>query len=192
MTPKELKNSILKQAFEGKLLPHDENLQSIPLVNESMNYEVDFEIPSNWIVSSLEKVITVLPSKKYQILESQVLKKGKFIVISQSKDYSIGYSNDESKVCNFGKPIIVFGDHTTEIKVIDSKFVVGADGVKLFLTNDNLVYYKYLYYQLVFCCRDLQKKGGYSRHYKYLKEMPFVFPPLEEQMKIVENRIWGK
>ena len=188
MTPKELENSILQRAIQGRLVTqNDSDIPiDISLIKKRPIDEFEFDLPSNWVLAHLESVAALIPSKKYQVLESQVLKEGVYPVISQSKEYSIGFSNDEEKVFRHNIPVIVFGDHTTEIKVIDFDFVVGADGVKIFLPNSFLVP-KYLYYVMKYRCIDLKKIGGYSRHYKYLKNKPIPIPPISEQKRIVEK-----
>ena len=186
MTPQELKNSILQLAIQGKLVEQREADRPVDLSSIKMKptEEYDFELPSKWVIGHLESITDAVPSKSYQILESQVLKEGLYAVISQSKAYSIGFSNEIEKVYHHDAPVIVFGDHTTEIKLVDFDFVVGADGVKIFSPKSVLDPH-YFYYVMQFLCIDLNKVGGYSRHYKYIKNKPIPIPPLAEQKRIV-------
>ena len=147
--------------------------------------EKPFEIPESWEWGRLESIVNSVPSKQYQILESEVRTSGKFAVISQSKEYSIGFTDISEKVYHHVNPVIVFGDHTTEVKYVEFDFVVGADGVKIFEPLDGLLLAKYLFYVLLFNTYDLSKVGGYSRHYKFLKNKPIPLPPLAEQKRIV-------
>lgn len=187
MTAQELKNSILQLAVQGKLVQQNPSDASINLngIKLKKTDEYEFEIPNSWKSAHLEAITIVMPSKQYQILESEVKQSGKYSVISQSKAYSIGFTDDESKIYHHEKPVVVFGDHTTEVKYIDFDFVVGADGVKIFDPIDKVVIAKYLFYVLQFYSRDLNKVGGYSRHYKYIKNKPIPLPPLAEQERIV-------
>ena len=147
--------------------------------------EKPFDIPKSWEWVRLESIVNSVPSKQYQILESEVRTSGKFAVISQSKEYSIGFTDISEKVYHHVNPVIVFGDHTTEVKYVEFDFVVGADGVKIFEPLDGLLLAKYLFYVLLFNTYDLSKVGGYSRHYKFLKNKPIPLPPLAEQKRIV-------
>lgn len=147
--------------------------------------EKPFDIPESWEWVRLESIVNSVPSKQYQILESEVRTSGKFAVISQSKEYSIGFTDISEKVYHHVNPVIVFGDHTTEVKYVEFDFVVGADGVKIFEPLDGLLLAKYLLYVLLFNTYDLSKVGGYSRHYKFLKNKPIPLPPLAEQKRIV-------
>lgn len=187
MTPQELKNSILQLAIQGKLV--EPNVQDCPIdlsvIKQKKTDDYEFELPDNWRLAHLETITKNIPSKAYQVLESQVLPEGKFPVISQSKEYSIGFSNERNKVYHHNRPVIIFGDHTTEVKFVNFDFVVGADGVKIFEPNYDIVNDKYLLYVFKFYVRDLSKVGGYSRHYKYIKNKPIPLPPLDEQKRIV-------
>ena len=187
MTPRELKNSILQLAIQGKLVAPNIKDFSVDLsvINQKKTDDYEFELPDNWKLAHLESVTKNVPSKQYQILESQVLADGRFPVISQSKAYSIGFSNEADKVYHHDKPVIIFGDHTTEVKFVEFDFVVGADGVKIFEPIDDIIADKFLFYIFEFYSRDLSKIGGYSRHYKYIKNKPIPIPPFAEQKRIV-------
>ena len=187
MTPHELKNSILQLAIQGKLV--EPNIRDFPVdlsaIKQKKTDEYEFELPDNWRLAHLESITKNIPSKKYQILKSQALADGRFPVISQSKAYSIGFSNEADKVYHHDRPLIIFGDHTSEVKFVEFDFVVGADGVKIFEPIDDIIVGKFLFYIFQFYSRDLSKIGGYSRHYKYIKNKPFPLPPLAEQKRIV-------
>lgn len=187
MTPQELKNSILQLAIQGKLV--EPNIRDFPVdlsaIKQKKTDDYEFELPDNWRLAHLESITKNIPSKQYQILESQVLADGRFPVISQSKAYSIGFSNEADKVYHHDRPVIIFGDHTTEVKFVEFDFVIGADGVKIFEPIDDIIVGKFLFYIFQFYSRDLNKIGGYSRHYKYIKNKPFPLPPLAEQKRIV-------
>lgn len=187
MTPQELRNSILQLAIQGKLV--ESNIRDLPVdlsaIKQKKTDDYEFELPDYWRLAHLESITKNIPSKQYQILESQVLADGRFPVISQSKAYSIGFSNEAEKVYHHDRPVIIFGDHTTEVKFVEFDFVVGADGVKIFEPIGDIITDKFLFYIFLFYSRDLNKIGGYSRHYKYIKNKPIPLPPIAEQKRIV-------
>ena len=78
------------------------------------------------------------------------------------------------------EPIVLFGDHTRETKLIDFDFVVGADGVKLL----HPVSLHTAYYFLALQWLPLESRG-YGRHFKLLKASFIPLPPLAEQHRIV-------
>lgn len=190
MTPVQLKNSILQLAIEGKLVEQrKEEYVSTALFNAKKNTDMEilgFEIPNNWELSTIEGIANIISTKKYQIRESEILKDGLYPVISQSKEAVIGYSNEKNKLLVINKPVIIFGDHTTIVKYIDFDFVVGADGIKIFEPISDIDP-KFFKYTIDFLSIGLEKKGGYSRHYKFIKHLSLPVPPLAEQKRIVEK-----
>ena len=185
--PDAMKKSILKLAIQGKLVEQKKDDLPVDLtgIKPKRTDDYEFEVPENWKLSHLETITKGIPSKQYQILESEVQRSGKFPVISQSKAYSIGFTDKREKVYYHENPVVIFGDHTTEVKYVEFDFVVGADGVKIFEPVYKIANAKFLFYVLQFYSKDLSKVGGYSRHYKFIKNKPIPLPPLAEQKRIV-------
>ena len=104
---------------------------------------------------------------------------GKYPIIDQSKEYIVGYTNEDNPIIP-DNGIIVFGDHTREIKYIDFPFYTGADGTKL-LHCQQSVFPLFGYYS---CCSQRIPNTGYNRHYKFLKEADYIIPSLTEQRAI--------
>ena len=111
---------------------------------------------------------------------TEFLEEGEFPVVDQGQVLVACFVNDRSRVCNVIPPVIVFGDHTRSIKYVDFEFAMGADGTKVLVPkveSDT----KYLYYAL----KAIEiPAAGYSRHYKFLKEIQIPLPPLAEQKRI--------
>ena len=79
--------------------------------------------------------------------------------------------------------MVIFGDHTRIFKYVDFPFAVGADGTKLLYPNDDVLDARFFYYALL----NLKVPNkGYNRHYRYLRELAVVCPPLPEQRVIAE------
>ena len=76
---------------------------------------------------------------------------------------------------------MVFGDHTCAVKLVETPFAQGADGIKILRTVDTLDP-RFLYY--VLRIRPLES-NGYQRHFSKLKEHEIPLPPLEVQKEIV-------
>ena len=116
-----------------------------------------------------------------QIKSEEIQKDGVFPVISQGQSFIDGYYSDESKVI-YDSPIILFGDHTRNVKYIDFPFVVGADGTKLhkvIRANE-----RYVYYWMCHASQCIADRG-YARHYSLLQKECFTLPPSAEQIRIV-------
>lgn len=134
-----------------------------------------------WSKKSFEDIFTKISVKKHQIKTTEYLEFGEYPVVDQGQKKIIAYSNDKDKVLKVPDTgLIVFGDHTREIKFIDFDFVVGADGTQVLNTKEGYDL-KFYYYHLL-----IQKipNNGYSRHFKFLKEMIFFKPSLKEQKAI--------
>ena len=145
--------------------------------------EIPFAIPENWVWVRLSNLCHSIPSKPYQILQKETQTTGIYPVVSQSKNMIDGYSNEKDKLFS-EVPVIIFGDHTRVIKLIDFEFIVGADGTKILkpiLTNE-----KYIEFALKALTINMVDRG-YSRHFQFIKDLPIPLPPLTEQQQIVEK-----
>ena len=133
-----------------------------------------------WQHKEFEKCLTkVTYTNKIQQFDFK--ESGKYPIISQNAEFISGYWDDDKDVFKLSKPVVIFGDHTRCLKYIDFDFVLGADGVKILQTIDEILP-KYLYYYLQYIPID---NLGYSRHYKLLKEKIIKYPTIEQQQKIV-------
>lgn len=203
---KKLREYILSLAVRGKLVEQDENDEpasvllekireekerlvkekkikkekSLPEISED---EIPYELPKGWEWVRLPEIYYSYGNSSKKIKTNEILDKGKYPVVSQSKEIIIGYSDEEEKVINLhGKSTIVFGDHTKEVKYIDFDFICGADGVKILVPT--IIYDKYLYWLLKSI--DLDSRD-YGRHFKILNQSIVQLPPLNEQKRIVEK-----
>jgi len=134
-----------------------------------------------WEVKQFSDVLSRVNGKNYQIQTTDYKTYGAYPVVDQGKDRVVAYSDSSDKLysCPDGG-VIVFGDHTCVIKYIDFDFIVGADGTQIIRAK------------LGECTRFLAYKlelsgitsTGYNRHFKFLKELQFSMPLLEEQIAI--------
>lgn len=117
-----------------------------------------------------------------KIPENTFLKEGKYPIYSQGKDSEIAYTNIDDGLCN-KIPVVLFGDHTREFKLIKEPFYIGADGVKLIRPKEGTQYdVEFLYYLLRY--RDIPNTG-YNRHYKWVKLFRLPVPPMKKQLEFV-------
>ena len=139
--------------------------------------------PNDWIIKPFTDCITNEASpNKLKIQKNKFKEYGKYPIIDQSVEFIAGYTDDSSKVYNGDLPIVIFGDHTRIFKFIKFPFALGADGTKILVPKTEYLNPKYFYY---FLSGINIENHGYSRHYKFLKEIKIVIPPLPTQKKIV-------
>ena len=182
-----LRKSILQQAIRGLLVEQDPNdepaIDLLKRVNPNATPSTEIEnetLPNGWCAVTLKDICKVISAKPFQIQQKQIQEIGKYPVVSQSANYIEGYSDIEC-VFRINKPIIVFGDHTRNVKYIDFDFVVGADGTKIL---EPYIYPKYAYLLVLFASQNIRNRG-YSRHFSYLSKVILPLPPLNEQKRIV-------
>lgn len=107
---------------------------------------------------------------------------GTYPIISQKKDFISGYCDSIENLNSIGEAVI-FGDHTRVLKFVDFDFCVGADGVKVIRPNSDIST-KYLFHFLKWV--DIPS-NGYSRHFKFLKELNISYPSLSIQQAITSE-----
>jgi len=199
-----LEKSILEMAIQGKLVEQrpeegtgEELYQQIQdekqrLIKEGKikkekplpeitEDEIPFDIPESWFWTKIESVTYTVGNRENQIQTKEILPEGDFPVVSQGQSLIDGYTNQREKVIH-NLPLVMFGDHTRNVKYIDFPFVIGADGTKFHKCI--LVYPKFLYYWMIYASGQLRNRG-YARHYVLLKQQLIPLPPLAEQKRIV-------
>lgn len=118
-----------------------------------------------------------------KIKKDDYLDSGKYPIVDQGQSVIAGYTDDKNGIYQ-GEEVIIFGDHTRILKYVDFPLFLGADGVKLLKAKlDKFrIDMKYIYYFL----KTVElPNDGYSRHFKYLKEVIIPVPSIEIQRKIV-------
>lgn len=130
------------------------------------------DVPEGWGRASVGSLIGKVARTK-QIPTSEYLSNGKIPVIDQSREFIAGYTNDVQAIVKSEVPIIVFGDHTRILKLIQFPFAKGADGTQLIISASERMPQRLLYCSLMNI--DLSNYH-YARHFKYLKAEIILLP----------------
>ena len=202
---KALRQTILNLAVRGKLVEQDPNdepasellkriaaekarLVKAKKISKQVAFqppdlsEASFDLPGSWDWCPSTYPSYIVSDRGKKIQTKDVAETGKFPVVDQGKVLIRGYHNDANKVIRIKEPIVLFGDHTREMKLIDFDFIVGGDGVKLL----HPVSLHTAYYFLALQWLPLESRG-YGRHFKLLKASSIPLPPLAEQHRIVDK-----
>ena len=143
---------------------------------EVMVYNERFgrEIPQGWSTMPISEILDKYPTtKRYETKE--YLSCGKYPIIDQGDSYIVGFTNEVDHLLT-RHPAVLFGDHSTKVKFLDFDFARGADGTQILYSSNEAVSQYYLYLAV----STLQiPNPGYSRHFKYLKELPIIIPDLK-------------
>lgn len=127
-------------------------------------------------------ILSDCTSKYNKIKKENYLPKGQFPIIDQGQKFVGGYTDDGGLITDSEKELIIFGDHTKILKFIDFPIAIGADGVKVLHINTEKADPRYIYY---FLKSVKLTDAGYSRHFKFLKEIKIPVPEnINEQIKV--------
>lgn len=205
MTPQELKNSILQQAIQGKLVEQrpeegtaeelyrqiqaekqrlikEKKIKKDKPLPEITDDEKPFDIPENWKWVRSGYIIQLLDGEKisgkeYPYLEARYLRGNIAATI-----------HNRGKIAHKGERVIlVDGENSGEVFLLNEDGYMGSTFKKLFYPS--VLFAKYVEYFLLFHKADYRnnKKGAAIPHLN--KElffgMPFPLPPLAEQKRIV-------
>jgi type I restriction enzyme S subunit len=130
-----------------------------------------------------EKVALPQSDKGKRIKQRDYLPHGKLPVVDQGQSDIGGYTDDEAMCFSGSLPVVIFGDHTRAVKLVNHSFAVGADGIKIFSPATDVLP-KYLYYWM----RSAHiENRGYGRHYQYLRKLNVPVPSMARQQAIVDE-----
>lgn len=143
-------------------------------------------VPEGWIKEKIGKIIKKVHRTR-QIVASEYKDEGSIPIVDQSRAFVAGYTNDLEARVDFGIPIIVFGDHTRIVKLIQFPFAKGADGTQLIISDCLEMPQRLLYCSIMNV--DLSNYH-YARHFKYLKEEKIMIPTVKVANEF-ENNVTG-
>ena len=167
------------QAERAKLIAEGKLKKEKPLTPIGEDEKL-FELPKGWDWKRLPETYYSISPRGNQLKGSEIKEEGKFPVVDQGQTFISGYTDNQDLLIEIPHPLIVFGDHTTNLKLIDFDFVAGADGTKLLAPI--LIYPKFYFYYLN--SYKLENRG-YARHFKVLNDNLIAIPPIAEQHRIV-------
>jgi type I restriction enzyme S subunit len=144
-------------------------------------------VPTDWREVSFKEAFERLKLKSFEIPTKEYQATGAYPIIDQGDGEIAGYIDREGPITSV--PLIVFGDHTTNVKYVDQPCFIGSQGVVPLKARE--CYDPYFLYLML--GRTRIPALGYSRHFRELENKTFLLPPLAEQRKIAEIlRTWDE
>ena len=137
----------------------------------------------DWVELIYKEAVFKISTTKQKLKQKEYLQEGIIPVVDQGKDKIGGFTNDEERILQCKLPVIVFGDHTKNVKLINFPFAPGADGTKVLQPKSNILpsYIAFMTEVLVYKIKD----KGYARHYQYIEKEKFTLVSIPEQKAIV-------
>lgn len=139
----------------------------------------------DWVEIEYRDAVVKVSTSKQKLKQSEYLQTGKIPVVDQGQQLIGGFTDDEFRVLDCRLPVVIFGDHTKIIKLINFSFAPGADGTKV-LEPIKYILPKYLAFLteiLVFKIKD----KGYARHYQHIEKEHLPLCSLQEQRAIIQK-----
>lgn len=142
----------------------------------------EFRNAPEWEIATANTLIsTVTPPRK--IPTSGYRTEGLLPIVDQSLEPICGWTGDLDASIDTPLPLIVFGDHTCVLKLVERAFAQGADGIKIISALPHIDI-RFLYYALQV---DPITSTSYRRHFSLLQEKRVAFPKeLVEQQRIAD------
>lgn len=137
----------------------------------------------DWIEILYKDAVYKISTTKQKLKQKEYSQFGEYPIVDQGQDKIGGYSGDKDRILDCKLPVVVFGDHTKCVKLINFKFIPGADGTKVLEPKLGIEpkYISILTHVLVHKIKD----KGYARHYQYIEMENLPLAPLPEQRAIV-------
>jgi type I restriction enzyme S subunit len=141
----------------------------------------DKGLPTDWEEVAFPDALSTELVRVGKVARADYLVSGVVPVVDQGQDQIAGYWDDPGEAYDGPLPVVVFGDHTRTVKLVDFRFVRGADGTHVLVPDRDLFDAEFFYYALA---HTRLPNRGYNRHFSLLKERSLPQPSMREQRAI--------
>jgi type I restriction enzyme, S subunit len=139
-------------------------------------------VSKGWAYYEFGQLFDNVTSSSQKLARSRYLTHGRYPVVDQGDEFIGGWSNDETLVHPGPIPVVVYGDHTRAVKLLERPFIQGADGVKILAPRSRVTARFGAWLLRAF---PVPSKG-YARHFADVRKQRFGIPSRDEQQRIVE------
>ena len=135
-----------------------------------------------WITMRIGDLLTYERPDRYIVRSAEYAERGNVPVLTANKSFVLGYTDEDSDVCN-DLPAIVFDDFTTDCKYATFPFKVKSSAIKLLRAKHDRVSLRYVFERMQLVRFPV---GDHKRYYiSEYEHIELRVPDYEEQVGIV-------
>ena len=187
---KATKDKVLEKAIRGELVeqnPNDEPaIDLLKCINPNIVIPCDNphyqKLPVGWSMCRLEDIVDYEQPQAYIVESTDYSDDYDIPVLTAGKTFVIGYTNEETGICD-NLPVIIFDDFTTDSKYVEFPFKVKSSAMKILRVRRGInIKYVAAFMAITKLICKTHKRYWISEYSKI--EIPI--PPQKEQVRIVK------
>ena len=183
------KQKVLQKAIEGELVPQNPDEESaielLKRINPNIKIPCDNphyqKLPVGWSMCRLEDIVDYEQPQAYIVESTDYSDDYDIPVLTAGKTFVIGYTNEETGICD-NLPVIIFDDFTTDSKYVEFPFKVKSSAMKILRVRRGInIKYVAAFMAITKLIGKTHKRYWISEYSKI--EIPI--PPQKEQERII-------
>ena len=183
------KQKVLQKAIEGELAPQNPDEESaielLKRINPNIKIPCDNphyqKLPDGWSMCRLEDIVDYEQPQAYIVESTDYSDDYDIPVLTAGKTFVIGYTNEETGICD-NLPVIIFDDFTTDSKYVEFPFKVKSSAMKILRVRRGInIKYVAAFMAITKLIGKTHKRYWISEYSKI--EIPI--PPQKEQERII-------
>ena len=183
------KQKVLQKAIEGELVPQNPDEESaielLKRINPNIKIPCDNphyqKLPVGWSMCRLEDIVDYEQPQAYIVESTDYSDDYDIPVLTAGKTFIIGYTNEETGICD-NLPVIIFDDFTTDSKYVEFPFKVKSSAMKILRVRRGIdIKYVAAFMAITRLIGKTHKRYWISEYSKI--EIPI--PPQKEQERII-------
>ena len=189
-TVNQAKAKVLDLAIHGQLVsqkPEEEPaIELLKRINPNIKIPCDNphykKLPDGWSMCRLEDIVDYEQPQAYIVESTDYSDDYDIPVLTAGKTFVIGYTNEETGICD-NLPVIIFDDFTTDSKYVEFPFKVKSSAMKILRVRRGIdIKYVAAFMAITRLIGKTHKRYWISEYSKI--EIPI--PPQKEQERIVK------
>ena len=183
------KQKVLQKTIEGELAPQNPDEESaielLKRINPNIKIPCDNphyqKLPDGWSMCRLEDIVDYEQPQAYIVESTDYSDDYDIPVLTAGKTFVIGYTNEETGICD-NLPVIIFDDFTTDSKYVEFPFKVKSSAMKILRVRRGInIKYVAAFMAITKLIGKTHKRYWISEYSKI--EIPI--PPQKEQERII-------